>query len=411
MKRLVVVWVFFFVFLAGCGSAQKLAEDALTQNIPSSVQAPMEAAPTDVLAGVETALDKGKRSISITAQPAALDMTILEESESVVSFASAQKFELKFSDTENPLVAEEINAALNMVSYRIHSSSEEIYLKADGGEELKAFSNVSYFESYDILCLNEDFLSLLVYTNQFYDDSTVCNQKAGITFDLTTGKQLKLEELLLDGGMEALSQAAYEQLVAVSNYFQSDADSKSMISNYFEALTDAAYDGSPMPWCLSDEGLLLFLGGSSAANTLGTQTVLLRYGALGQILKPKYLPREVNYSGVTLRVELTENVPSLDDTSVETLHLDGSQNYILITTDTFLPELRISQIAWVNGQAVVESDLYAANFLSQQDAVCLEVSTQAQMLNLQLQYCSDEGAKTVYLSVQDDELMLIDAGV
>ena len=65
----------------------------------------------------------------------------------------------------------------------------------------------------------------------------------------------------------------------------------------------------------------------------------------------------------------------------------------------------------MNGQAVVESDLYAANFLSQQDAVCLEVSTQAQMLNLQLQYCSDEGAKTVYLSVQDDELMLIDAGV
>lgn len=408
MKRLAAALLIVCIFLTGCGHANKAVNVEYTEDDAQCDEAPMQAAVSNTAQEISAALGKGKRSISISAQTTVLVPSEEDETQNLYRAAKQQTSALKFSDTSNPVVEEQINTTLASCFASLEHGVEATALqKNDGAEVDVELYQYSYFESYDVTCLNQNFLSLMIYTNAFYDSSNASDSKSGITFELSTGKQLKLEELLLEGGMEALSEIALEQLVSFTNYFQSDADSQNIVDRYFERLSDAEKTGFTVPWCLSDDGLLLFLSGNPADNTLGTQTILLRYSVLDGILKPMYLPRESSYSGVTLRVDCGEEISVDDFENVDFLYIDDSQNFIVISTDTVLPNLRISQVLWINDQAVEQSDLYAADIMTPLDAVCVEIAMQDVSSGIQLQYTSDDGVKTVYLSMGADEELVM----
>lgn len=412
MKRLAATLLIVCILLTACASEHKTALTEYTENSTQRDEVLTQSAASNTAQEIASALGKGKRSISISTQSTVLVPSEAEGPQNSYRASKQQVSELKFSDTSNPVVEQQINTTLASCFAALENNVVAATLqKADGAEIDTELYQYSYFESYDVTCLNQNFLSLMIYTNEFYDSSNASDSKSGITFELLTGKQLNLEELLLDGGMEALSKIVLEQLVTFTNYFQSDSDSQNIVDRYFERLSDAEKTGVTVPWCLSDDGLLLFLSGNPDDNTLGTQTILLRYNVLDGILKPMYLPRESSYSGVTLRVDCREEISVDDFENVDFLYIDDSQNFIVVSTDTVLPNLRISQVLWINGQAVEQSDLYAADIMTSQDAVCIEIAMQDTSSGIQLQYTSNDGMKTVYLSMDADEELIIMNGV
>lgn len=203
------------------------------------------------------------------------------------------------------------------------------------------------------------------------------------TFDLISGKQLSLKDVLTPQyDAELLTQAILSALAPLAKEGQ-------LYSDYAYVVTELFSSNTPVDqWYLSNQGLCFYFAPYEiAAYNLGFVTAEIPYDALPGLLRETYFPGEV--LGLVGNLKCSKDISLLQEQKqFRDLILDSSGEKWILAVDGAVEELRIE-----NTQAT----LFAAATLCQGDALVIQAN--AETLNsLFVSYRSGGETVTVPIS-------------
>ena len=190
-----------------------------------------------------------------------------------------------------------------------------------------------------------------------------------VTYDLSTGKALSLEDILVANySAEDLVNLILDGLAYYSQEGVLFADYEYIISDMFSTNTPVN------SWYFSQKGLCFYFSPYEIApNNAGTIVAEIPYESLSSLLKDCYFPDEyMAYSG-TLVAEKAENSDMSSYTQFTEVVLDNQADEILLYPQGTTCDVRICVGSWNNGTFTAEYTIYAAAGLTTGDAVLLQV--------------------------------------
>ncbi len=228
-----------------------------------------------------------------------------------------------------------------------------------------------------------------------------------LTYDLVTGNRLKLQDILSDDfSPEALCELVLEAL---------SPKAEELYGEYAAIITDRFSQTwlDNGDWYLSGQGLCFYFTPYEIAPfSAGIVTAEIPYEKLSGILLDGYFPPETVLTEGTVSAEVFNQEDAARFQRFSEVILDSEGEKILLYTDGSVTDVRIRQGTWTEDglDFIPEAMVFAANGLSQGDAVLLQASIPDTMSNLQLQYTSNGETVTKYIgqSGQDGSILIMD---
>lgn len=229
-----------------------------------------------------------------------------------------------------------------------------------------------------------------------------------LTYDLVTGNRLKLQDVLSDDfSPETLCELVLEALSPMAGELYGEYPS--IITDRF---SKAWLDNED--WYLSGQGLCFYFTPYEIAPfSAGIVTAEIPYEKLSGILLDGYFPPETVLTQGTVNAQLFRQEDAARFQRFSEVILDSEGGNILLYTDGSVTDVRIRQGSWdEDGVAFTpETMVYAANGLSQGDAVLVQTVIPDVMPNLQLQYTANGETVTKYISQSglDGTILILDS--
>ncbi len=232
-------------------------------------------------------------------------------------------------------------------------------------------------------------------TQTLYSDSSH-GTSAGIsvTYDLVTGQQLSLKQIL----QEDFSADQLAQLITAA--LSSAADEGILYSDYAYVIAEMFSSNTPVEsWYFSGRGLCFYFAPYEIAPySAGTLVAEVPYDFLTDLLKDEYFPvEEIELSGSLVLIEF-ENADLADFTQFAELILDSTgKEYILSAVGT-VKDLRVEYGQWQqDGSFIPTSTVFSSATLCQGDALVLQLSEDS-LSQLRISY--ESAGETVFCNWQ-----------
>lgn len=222
-----------------------------------------------------------------------------------------------------------------------------------------------------------------------------------VTYNLLTGKALKLSDVLTEEGSasEKLLTALLESLAAQKDEYMLFDDYASIISDRFE--TDLQQESH---WFLSAEGLCFFYSPYDIApNSSGIVVATVPYSKLAGILQDVYFPGEQPEFHGEMTAVPYDSSDSGSFEHVATLITDTEASAIVLRTDGILYDIQITQGQWIGNTYFREdTSVFLANHLSPEDGIVLQTVLPESLSPLMLTYTCEGKIHSYYLCANRD---------
>ena len=216
---------------------------------------------------------------------------------------------------------------------------------------------------------------------------------ASSTFDLITGRQLSLKDVLVS---QYDAKTLCDRIIAA---LEPLAQEGVLYSDYTYVISDLFASNAPVEnWYLSQNGLCVYFAPYEIAPyNLGTVTAEISYDTLLGLLREEYFPGEV--LGLVGNLKCSQGLDGLKEQSqFRDMVLDRDGQEWVITACGAVEDLRIESGMIQDEQFVTEATLFAAATLCRGDAIVLQAS-QETLATLYVTYRS--GGETVFLPLSD----------
>ena len=258
---------------------------------------------------------------------------------------------------EDPQVSEWVT--LELLNHTDFASTEGPRLLAEATE---AGESVSFSLLHTPARLDRGILSLISHQVISGNGPKATGVMASSTFDLVTGRQLSLKELLVPQyDAHALSNAVIDALEPL-------VKEGMLYSDYAYVVTELFSSNAPVEnWYLSQSGLCIYFAPYEIAPyNLGNVTAEIPYEALSGLLREEYFPGEV--LGLVGNPKCSRDMTHLQSQSqFRDLILDKDGSQWIITVDGAIEDLRIES-------AEFPATVFAASTFCQGDVIVITAS-------------------------------------
>ncbi len=251
------------------------------------------------------------------------------------------------------------------------------------------FCNISYTPTR----LDQSILSLSIRSESYSGETHPAVVSESVSYDLTSGKRLILDDILLENWSgEALAELVCE---AVADR------AEELYAGYENTIRErfTVNGGGNTAWYFTGDGLCFHFSPYDIAPPFaGIVTAVIDYADLNGLLKQEYFPMETDASGI-LSAEFYTNdgrFPSLVTMSTDP---DGTQ--VLISADAAVAELQIQVGSLSGGAYTAGYTLFTADCLASDIGLVIRTDLTAPDQVLQLTYRT--GGKTYTATMICDE--------
>lgn len=230
-----------------------------------------------------------------------------------------------------------------------------------------------------------------------YSGGSTLSSGHGLTYDLTTGTVLTLEDVLVPGtSADVICPLVIDALAALPEEYYLYGDYSITVEDRFSGnfLSDEG-------WYLSDEGLcFVFAPYEVAPYSTGFVQAVIPYDQLTGVLNDPWFPGEqVTPSGALEVLPFTQEDAAQFDQFAE-LYLDREGGSYLFHSTGLIYDLVIESGFWnLDGTVFTpEKTVFKASSLVPSDAVMIQTDIPDTLPHLRITYTAAEGTVTVYLS-------------
>lgn len=243
-------------------------------------------------------------------------------------------------------------------------------------EEEFAFYGFSYYTTDTVTRLDETAFSLITYYSSYTGGAHPNNVQEAQNFDITTGMQLSLADVLTPEGEDALESLLLEWLQSREDEYGlfNKAVYVPVVKEKFgcENLEDQLAS-----WYFSAGGLVLFFNPYEITPyAAGVVKVELPYGSLSGLLEQQYFPSRVTGQG---RGAFCAGVGEIPQESFETLEVaqvsEDDDVVLALYGSEPVYDMSVSLVNWVGGQPVSQRTLYATNYFSSENALLIHIAS------------------------------------
>lgn len=280
---------------------------------------------------------------------------------------------------------EEIGVALSTAQADYETYQEE----ATGDRD--DFYGYSYYTIDTIHRLDTAVFSLSTYYSSYLGGTELHHQQTAATFALDTGLRLNLYDILLPEGQERLQ-------IMVQDWFLQRADTFGLASeaDCIQAVEQKygseALNGQYTDWYLTNNSLVLFFNpyeiSPYAASII---KITFTEQELNGLIKPGFLNSEKQNGGnsaiVCLNGALAGPFATVDNVVAST-----GDCSLEITSNETLYDISLVEVSWVGQEPVEHRVLYAANYLSAENLIVVELASVNELNNLCLRLEADDGS-------------------
>lgn len=357
MKRYLQLLILVLLFLAGCSADASWSEQGLLRQMDGAAvnQITLAAMPIPVDSALpqftSVQLQQAQRqwiaddgTVAFTHQT---DNVVVAIPENVASerLINTQLTEDHDQQTKN---AEEM-AAVALEEYRGQEESE-----------LWDFYGYSSYTMADIARLDGVVFSLVTYHSTYTGGAHPNNWQSAWNFDVTTGVQLSLADILTEQGADLLREIMLLWLNQRAQEFGFLADYQEVAQ---ERLSDNLAGSQNNFWYFSKDGLVLFFSPYDISPyAAGVIKAEFPYAQLEKIVKPAYLPCVLPESSGTAEIFLMNDEENMQLNSAA-ICMPGDGMELGIRVHGILQNVSITQIPASNLHAVEGNVQYAANYL------------------------------------------------
>ena len=326
-------------------------------------------------------------------------------------------FQLQLQQTtvcipERSTVEAEIDSTLTArmadTEAEVQNVLEIVEEELNAGGQLIGSSNVySYYATDTITRLDDIAFSLITYHSSFTGGAHPNNRQTAINFSLKNGEAVCLSDVLLPHGETVLEGMILDWLQEKASDFGLFEGYSSVVTDKFGKAGLAQQDDA---WYFSQSGLVVFFNPYDITpHAAGVVKLEFTYDTLDGILQPDYFPSVTPNQGsgsvaAGMVDELSEELYGSFSTVEYVEAVPGEKTYVLFgAQDAPLFDVALNVVSWIGDQAVTQRTIYAANYLSAENLVCITVSAPEDVQNLMLQYDPGNGKqKTIYFSANEE---------
>lgn len=326
--------------------------------------------------------------------------------ESTVSIPSNRGAELAINST-----LQENQEAEALESQEFLSIAEESYelVREDTMEGDFSFYGYSYYTSDTVYRLDSAVFSLATYCSSYTGGAHPNSNQYAMNFNVETGQQLSLADVLLPEGESSLESMVLDWLrVRADDYGLFDSEQyESVVAEKFAA---GVLREQMSAWYFSDTGLVTFFNPYDiAAYAAGVIKIEFPYGELRGLLEPRFFPTRLGAGGGgSISTGFSRSVDLSAYETVEEVG-SGSGPALSITAQSPVYDLSVSWINWVGNHPIVQSTVYIANVLSQQNLVLVNLDAKSDLENICIQYNPGNGTfVTAYLDPETGDIAIPD---
>jgi len=260
-----------------------------------------------------------------------------------------------------------------------------------------AWTPYVYQTIYEPMRIDNGVLSLFGRNTVFSGSSHPETNYLSISYDLVTGQVLTLESVLSVGASaETISNLLIAELnkIAVDKQFYEGFESTVKDRFFHDYLHDT-------DWYFSKDGLTFFFSPYEIAPySVGVVTATIPYEKLVEILDDAYFPAEKETAAGKLFGQLFTMEAAAEYTQSADVVLESDGDRILLYTDHYVQDIRIVSGSWsADGNTFTpECTVFAADGLTQHDAIMLQTTLKPSAPTLQISYTTGENTVTAYIA-------------
>lgn len=225
-----------------------------------------------------------------------------------------------------------------------------------------------------------------------------------VTYDMVTGKELKLRDILVDdNAFDALSQLIVQDLDAHKKEYQLFDGYASVVAQRYGT---ASANTDNEAWYLSDAGLCVFFSPYDIAPYVAGQILVeIPYDQLNGILRDDYLAPELPAADGQIHVALAQDVDLDCFTQFAEATLDTTGERFVLYSDGLVTNVRLVEGSWAsNGsQFFGETTVFLSHTLCAGDAIMVQAEFMDAMPTLQLCYESNGSTYVFFLSQSGED--------
>lgn len=399
MKRTIsfILALCFCILLTACGSDPEPTTVPTTEPAANPTAQP-SADPTDPSAPETTAPTVAEviHDLPMTA------ISITEETEVTNGAEGTAVFEYTYQNIRLVLPDADMSMSVNLdILNRIDATRTAATELMNDAVSAAPEYPYSYTILYEPMRLDTTVLSLFGVQN-IYSGGSALHSGHGLTYDLTTGKALTLEDVLASGvTADVICPLVIEALAALPEEYYLFSDYATTVEDRFSG--DFLADES---WHLSEDGLCFtFAPYEVAPNSTGFVHAVIPYEKLTGILNDAWFPPERITPNGGLEVLSFSQEDTARFEQFAELYLDKEGGSYLLHSTGLIYDVVIESGFWNTDSTVFtpERTVFAANSLVSSDAVMIQTDIPDSLPNLRITYSAAEGTVTVYLSASGED--------
>ena len=234
-----------------------------------------------------------------------------------------------------------------------------------------------------------------------------------VTYDMATGKELKLQDILVDDStFDALSQLIIQDLDAHKKEYQLFDGYASVVAQRYGT---ASANTDNEAWYFSDTGLCVFFSPYDIAPYVAGQILVeIPYDQLNGIVRDDYLVPELPAAEGQIHVALAQDVDLDRFTQFAETTLDTSGERFVLYCDGLVTNVRLVEGSWApdGSQFFGETTVFLSHTLCPGDAIMVQAAFMDAMPTLQLCYESNGSTYVFFLtqSGEDGSVFLCESG-
>lgn len=265
----------------------------------------------------------------------------------------------------------------------------------------------SYYTTDTVHRLDSNILSLSTYYSSYTGGSHPSNRQQSATFSSETGMRLSLQDILLPEGRTRLQDMVLQWLTQrADDYgFYSEEECAMVVNRKYG---EAALGNQYTDWYLAGNSLVLFFNPYEIAPyAAGLIKITFSAEELSGLTEPGIFgSHQQTDSGNSVTVCFNGELDGSFSTIDRVVVTEGT-SWLEVSCDETLYGVALVQISWVGQDVLEQSVLYAANYLSSEELIIVELASAKELKDLCLRLNSGDGTvRYVYLDeiIKDGEV-------
>lgn len=305
---------------------------------------------------------------------------ILYEHQCDVTFTSADVEQDLWVDSILDGIGREYAAnSENLLKYAAES------LEINGKEGFYGYSN---YQDIGIARHDQKIVSLLVLSSIYSGGSHPNSVQTAWNLDMEQGVLLKLEDILREDSEYVLIETVQRMVTEKFQAFGPGA----LFEDYQLTIENSLQYGSMTPyWYLNDAGLVIFFNqytlGPYAAGIIKLE---IPYDALKGILLDDYFPYRGDIPGDLMSLSDREGYRKI----LITVDPEGERALIGVEREVF--QLQLSEVLWLEGNAIGQTMLFSADRMDQMSLIALVGGFDDETRSFALEFQDGTGNKQIY---------------